>query len=71
MDVSQNQSQSYFTTDSQSVSKSWCRAQSGTFDQRYYYFFFSTTHPKLVNINPEEDKNIPVGASNSQTWSNT
>jgi hypothetical protein len=33
-------SQSYITTDSQSVSKSWCRAQSGTFDQRYFSFFF-------------------------------
>jgi hypothetical protein len=34
-----SQSQSYITTDSQSVSKSWCRAQSGTFDQRYIYIF--------------------------------
>jgi hypothetical protein len=25
---------------SQSVSMSWCRAQSGTFDQRSYFFFF-------------------------------
>jgi hypothetical protein len=32
--------QSYSTSDSQSVSKSWCRAQSGTFDQRYIYIFF-------------------------------
>jgi hypothetical protein len=31
---SQSQSQSYFATDGQSVSMSWCRAQSGTFDQR-------------------------------------
>jgi hypothetical protein len=30
----QSQSQSYFTTDGQSVSMSWCRAQFGTFDQR-------------------------------------
>jgi hypothetical protein len=37
--ISQSQSQSYFTADGQSVSKSWCRAQSGTFDQRYYFFF--------------------------------
>jgi hypothetical protein len=29
------QSQSYFTTDGQSVGSSWCRAQFGTFDQRY------------------------------------
>jgi hypothetical protein len=36
----QSQSQSYFTTDGQSVSMSWCRAQLGTFDQRYYTFFF-------------------------------
>jgi hypothetical protein len=36
---SQSQSQSYFTTDGQSVSMSWCRAQFGTFDQRYYFFF--------------------------------
>jgi hypothetical protein len=35
-----SQSQSYFTTDGQSVSMSWCRAQSGTFDQRYIFFFF-------------------------------
>jgi hypothetical protein len=26
-------------TVSQSVSKSWCRAQSGTFDQRSFFFF--------------------------------
>jgi hypothetical protein len=31
---------SYFTTDGQSVSMSWCRAQSGTFDQRYFIYFF-------------------------------
>jgi hypothetical protein len=37
---SQSQSQSYFTTDGQSVSMSWCRAQIGTFDQRYYFLFF-------------------------------
>jgi hypothetical protein len=37
---SQSQSQSHFTTDGQSVSMSWCRAQFGTFDQRYYFFFF-------------------------------
>jgi hypothetical protein len=35
----QSQSQSYITTDSQSVCKSWCRAQSGAFDQRYFSFF--------------------------------
>jgi hypothetical protein len=29
----QSQSQSYFTTDGGSVSKAWCRAHSGTFDQ--------------------------------------
>jgi hypothetical protein len=34
----QSQSQSYFT-----VSMSWGRAQFGTFDQRYYYFFFKVT----------------------------
>jgi hypothetical protein len=32
-----SQSQSYFTADGQSVSKSWCRAQSGTFDQRSFF----------------------------------
>jgi hypothetical protein len=32
-DQSQSQSQSYFTTDDQSVSMSWCLAQSGTIDQ--------------------------------------
>jgi hypothetical protein len=34
------QSQSYITTDSQSVSMSsmsWCQAQSGTFDQRFFF----------------------------------
>jgi hypothetical protein len=35
---SQSQSQSYITTDSQSVSMSWCLAQSGTFDQRAFFF---------------------------------
>jgi hypothetical protein len=35
-----SQSQSHFTTDDQSVSMSWCRAQSGTFDQRYLFIFF-------------------------------
>jgi hypothetical protein len=35
---SQSQSQSYITTDGQSASMSWCRAQSGTFDQRYFFF---------------------------------
>jgi hypothetical protein len=35
-----SQSQSNFTTDGQSVSMSWCRAQLGTFDQRYFFFFF-------------------------------
>jgi hypothetical protein len=34
------ESQSYFTTDGQSVSMSWCRAQYGTFDQRYSYYYF-------------------------------
>jgi hypothetical protein len=29
---------SYFTTDGQSVGMSWCRAQSGTSDQRYIFF---------------------------------
>jgi hypothetical protein len=37
----QSQSQSYFATDGQSVSSSWCRAQSGTFDQRYYFFLIT------------------------------
>jgi hypothetical protein len=41
--VSQSQSQSYITTDSHSVSMSWCRAQSGTFDQRSYVFLFKVT----------------------------
>jgi hypothetical protein len=35
-----SQSQSYIRTDSQSVSMSWCRAQSGTFDQRSFFFVF-------------------------------
>jgi hypothetical protein len=38
-----SQSQSYITTDGQSVIMSWCRAQSGTFDQRYFFF------PKLLS----------------------
>jgi hypothetical protein len=33
-----SQRQRYITIDSQSVSKSWCRAQSGTFDQRFFFF---------------------------------
>jgi hypothetical protein len=33
-----SQSQSYITTDDQSVSMSSCRAQSGTFDQRPFFF---------------------------------
>jgi hypothetical protein len=37
---SQSQSQSYFITDGQSVSSSWCRAQSGTFDRIFFFFFF-------------------------------
>jgi hypothetical protein len=41
--LSQSQSQSYITTDSQSVSKSWCRAHSGTFDQRSFFFFLKFT----------------------------
>jgi hypothetical protein len=36
---SQSQSQSYFTTDGQSVSMSWCRAQFGTFDHIYIYIY--------------------------------
>jgi hypothetical protein len=39
-ETGQSQSQSYFIADGQSVSSSWCRAQSGTFDQRYYFFLF-------------------------------
>jgi hypothetical protein len=35
--VSVSQSQSYFTTDSQSVSKSLCRAQSGTWPEIYIF----------------------------------
>jgi hypothetical protein len=30
-------SQSHITSDGQSVSMSWCRAQSGTFDQRFFF----------------------------------
>jgi hypothetical protein len=32
----QSQSQSHITTDGQSVSMSWCRAQSGTFEQNFF-----------------------------------
>jgi hypothetical protein len=39
----------------------WCRCVGRNSSGR------ATTQPKLVNINPEEDRNIPVGASNSQT----
>jgi hypothetical protein len=35
--VCQSQRQSYITTDSQLVSMSWCRAQSGTSDQRVFF----------------------------------
>jgi hypothetical protein len=34
-----SQSQSHITTEGQSVSVSWCQAQSGTFDQRSFFFF--------------------------------
>jgi hypothetical protein len=34
-----HQSQSHITTDGQSVSMSWCQAQSGTFDQKYFFSF--------------------------------
>jgi hypothetical protein len=44
---SQSQSQSYFTTDGQSVSMSWCRAQFGTFDQRFFFFLKVTVLPYL------------------------
>jgi hypothetical protein len=30
--------QSHITTDGQSVSTCWCRAQTGTFDQRFFFF---------------------------------
>jgi hypothetical protein len=33
----QSQSQSHITTDGQSFSMSWCRDQSGTFDQRFFF----------------------------------
>jgi hypothetical protein len=33
-----SQSQSHIATDGRSVSMSWCRAQSGTFDQRIFFF---------------------------------
>jgi hypothetical protein len=36
---SQSQSQSYITTDSQSVSMSWCRAQSGTLTRDLFFFW--------------------------------
>jgi hypothetical protein len=36
-EVSGGQSQSHIATDGQSVSMSWCRAQSGTFDQRFFF----------------------------------
>jgi hypothetical protein len=31
----------------------------------------AASHPKLVNINPEEDRNFPFCASNSTTWPNS
>jgi hypothetical protein len=33
----QSQNQSHITTDGQSVNMSWCRAQSGNFDQRIFF----------------------------------
>jgi hypothetical protein len=41
MEAWNGQSQSYTTTDGQSVSISWCQAQSGTFDQRYFFLSYS------------------------------
>jgi hypothetical protein len=38
---SQSQSQSHITTDGQPVSISWCRAQSGTFDQSFFFLLQS------------------------------
>jgi hypothetical protein len=37
MFIYQSQSQSHITTIGQSVSMSWCRAQSGTFGQRFFF----------------------------------
>jgi hypothetical protein len=43
-DVSQSsQSQSHIATDGQSVSKSWCRAPSGTHDQIFSYCYLTVT----------------------------
>jgi hypothetical protein len=38
-----NLSQSHIATDSQSVSKSWCRAPSGTHDQIFSYYYLTVT----------------------------
>jgi hypothetical protein len=38
-----NQSQSHIATDSQSVSKSWCRTPSGTHDQIFSYYYLTVT----------------------------
>jgi hypothetical protein len=43
------QSQSHFTTDSQSVSLSWCRAPSGANDLKYRHCFDTTLHIITTN----------------------
>jgi hypothetical protein len=47
---SQSQSQSYFATDSQSVSTSWCRARFWDFwPEIFFFFFFVGLVPRCYN----------------------
>jgi hypothetical protein len=60
---SQSQSQSYFATDGQSVSMSWCRAQFGTFDQSFFFFFLKLQGPGPRIYTPQKQgyPDIPPG----------
>jgi hypothetical protein len=60
--------QRYIATDSQSVSKSWCRAQSGTCDLRY---FFSLKVTVLSNWSALSDERSGLSFSQSQSYFTT
>jgi hypothetical protein len=46
--VKSSQSQSHIATDGQSVSKSWCRATSGAYDQIFFPFGIRNTSDSYV-----------------------
>jgi hypothetical protein len=48
------QSQSHIATNGQSVSKSWCRAPSGTHDQIFSYYNLTVTVLFLWGALPDE-----------------